>query len=140
MTAIEKFNQAQLKPDVADFRIGDTVAVSVRIKEGAKERIQVFEGTVIARKGGRPVRDVYSPQNQPQHRRGEGVPRSFAECRGRKSDPPRQSPQGEALLPQRPGRQGRESQREDIGEKGDEGLPFLYTNRRREGYLWTADA
>ena len=46
MTAIEKFNQAQLKPDVADFRIGDTVA------EGAKERIQVFEGTVIARKGG----------------------------------------------------------------------------------------
>ena len=52
MTAIEKFNQGQLKPDVADFRIGDTVAVNVRIKEGAKERIQVFEGTVIARKGG----------------------------------------------------------------------------------------
>lgn len=52
MTAIEKFNQGQLKSEVADFRIGDTVAVAVRIKEGQKERIQMFEGTVIARKGG----------------------------------------------------------------------------------------
>ena len=51
MTAIEKFNQGQLKSEVADFRIGDTVAVAVRIKEGQKERIQMFEGTVIARKG-----------------------------------------------------------------------------------------
>lgn len=52
MTAIEKFNQGQLKSEVADFRIGDTVAVAVRIKEGQKERIQMFEGTVISRKGG----------------------------------------------------------------------------------------
>ncbi len=52
MTAIEKFNQGQLKSEVADFNIGDTVAVAVRIKEGQKERIQMFEGTVIARKGG----------------------------------------------------------------------------------------
>ncbi len=52
MTAIEKFNQGQLKSEVADFRIGDTVAVAVKIKEGQKERIQMFEGTVIARKGG----------------------------------------------------------------------------------------
>lgn len=52
MTAIEKFNQGQLKSEVADFRIGDTVAVGVKIKEGQKERIQMFEGIVIARKGG----------------------------------------------------------------------------------------
>ena len=51
MTAIEKFNQGQLKSEGADFRIGDTVAVAVRIKEGERERIQMFEGTVIARNG-----------------------------------------------------------------------------------------
>ena len=52
MTAIEKFNQGQLKSEIADFKIGDTVAVAVRIKEGQKERIQMFEGTVIAKRNG----------------------------------------------------------------------------------------
>ena len=40
------------KPEVPDFRAGDSVKVSVKIKEGNKERIQVFEGLVIKRQGG----------------------------------------------------------------------------------------
>ena len=42
----------QLKSDITNFRPGDTVAVEVRIKEGNKERVQRFQGVVIARKGG----------------------------------------------------------------------------------------
>ena len=52
MTAIEKFNSKQMKENVPAFEVGDTVAVSVNIKEGSKERIQMFEGTVISRNGG----------------------------------------------------------------------------------------
>jgi large subunit ribosomal protein L19 len=40
-----------LKKDVPDFRAGDTVSVSVKVREGNKERIQIFTGTVIQRKG-----------------------------------------------------------------------------------------
>jgi large subunit ribosomal protein L19 len=47
MNALEKVEQAQMKKDVTPFRPGDTVKVHVKIKEGEKERIQVFEGTVI---------------------------------------------------------------------------------------------
>ena len=52
MTKIEAFVNEQLKTELPKFEIGDTVRVSNRIKEGAKERIQIFEGTVIARHGG----------------------------------------------------------------------------------------
>ena len=48
---IEKVNNRQLKTDVASFKVGDTLKVHIRIIEGKKERIQVFTGTVIARKG-----------------------------------------------------------------------------------------
>lgn len=48
---IQKLEQKQLKRNIGDFRIGDTVRVHTRIVEGEKERIQVFTGTVIARKG-----------------------------------------------------------------------------------------
>ncbi len=47
MTALEKIEQQQLKKALPKFRAGDTVRVHVKIKEGDKERIQVFEGTVI---------------------------------------------------------------------------------------------
>ncbi len=46
-TALEKFEQTQLKKDLPQFRAGDTVRVYVKIREGDKERIQVFEGNVI---------------------------------------------------------------------------------------------
>ncbi len=47
MTALEKVEQSQLRKDLPAFRPGDTVRVHVKIKEGEKERIQVFEGVVI---------------------------------------------------------------------------------------------
>lgn len=49
---IREIEQAQLKENAPQFRVGDTVKVYGRIKEGNRERIQVFEGTVIKRQGG----------------------------------------------------------------------------------------
>ncbi|PJE69577.1 MAG: 50S ribosomal protein L19 [Candidatus Staskawiczbacteria bacterium CG10_big_fil_rev_8_21_14_0_10_38_10] len=54
-TKIEIFNQTQLKKDLPDIRPGDTVRVYQKIREGDKERIQVFEGVVLARKHGKGV-------------------------------------------------------------------------------------
>lgn len=48
---IQALEQAALKTDIPKFNIGDTLKVHTRIIEGNKERIQVFTGTVIARKG-----------------------------------------------------------------------------------------
>ncbi len=50
MNLIDKVEEKQLKPEIAPFNIGDTVKVHVVIREGEKERIQVFRGDVIARK------------------------------------------------------------------------------------------
>ena len=52
MNTIDAFVNEQLKETVPAFSIGDTVRVHNRIKEGTRERIQMFEGTVIARHGG----------------------------------------------------------------------------------------
>jgi len=49
--SIQKLESEQLRADRGDFNIGDTVRVHTRIIEGEKERIQVFAGTVIAKKG-----------------------------------------------------------------------------------------
>lgn len=49
---IKELEQEQLKSEVPQFEIGDTVRVSNRIKEGNRERIQVFEGTVLKIQGG----------------------------------------------------------------------------------------
>ena len=49
---IREIEQEQLKENVTDFRVGDTVRVHAKIKEGNRERIQVFEGTVLKRQGG----------------------------------------------------------------------------------------
>jgi len=46
-----KITEEGFKKDIPPFRIGDTVRVSMRIKEGDKERVQAFEGIVIARRG-----------------------------------------------------------------------------------------
>ena len=49
---IKKIEQAELKSEIAEFNVGDTVKVYAKIKEGNRERIQVFEGTVLKRQGG----------------------------------------------------------------------------------------
>lgn len=70
---IEKLEKKQLKPKLDDFRIGDTVRVHTRIIEGEKERIQVFTGTVIARKG-TGVSETFSVHRVAY---GEGMERVF---------------------------------------------------------------
>ena len=52
MDALKQISQSALKAETPDIHVGDTVKVHVRIKEGNRERIQLFEGTVIAKKHG----------------------------------------------------------------------------------------
>ena len=52
MDLVKALNSQYMKEELPEVRVGDTVRVHVRIKEGSRERIQVFEGTVIARKHG----------------------------------------------------------------------------------------
>ena len=51
-TIIERINEEQMRQDIPDFRPGDTVKVHIRIIEGSKERVQVFQGVVIKKKKG----------------------------------------------------------------------------------------
>ena len=53
MNVIDKINSGQLKKKIPDFRPGDTVAVHTKVREGDKERIQIFEGVVIRRRKGK---------------------------------------------------------------------------------------
>jgi large subunit ribosomal protein L19 len=70
LTAIEK---KELRADIPDFGVGDTVRVHVKIKEGDKERIQVFEGIVIALKRGG-IRATFTVRKTSF---GQGVERIF---------------------------------------------------------------
>lgn len=56
---IRNIEAEQLKENAPQFRVGDTVRVSAKIKEGNRERIQVFEGTVLKRQGGG-VRETFT--------------------------------------------------------------------------------
>ncbi len=53
MNIIETIENEQMRVDIPDFRAGDTIKVHARIKEGEKERIQVFQGTVVRKRKGR---------------------------------------------------------------------------------------
>jgi large subunit ribosomal protein L19 len=52
MNKLDQLESAYVRDDIPDFKAGDTVRVHVRVVEGGRERVQVFEGIVIARKGG----------------------------------------------------------------------------------------
>lgn len=52
MNTIQEFEKSQLRTDLPEFRSGDSVAVHYNIKEGDRRRNQIFEGVVIAKKGG----------------------------------------------------------------------------------------
>ena len=52
MNTVDQIESAYLRDDLPDFSPGDTVRVNVRVVEGGRERIQIFEGVVIARNGG----------------------------------------------------------------------------------------
>ena len=62
MDVIRKLELEHMKSELPEFSIGDTVRVSYRIREGQKSRIQVFQGTVIAMKGGG-IRKTMTPAN-----------------------------------------------------------------------------
>ena len=70
---VEQIEQAYLKKDIPDFQVGDTVDVSTRIIEGDKERIQIFSGTVIMKKG-RGVNETFTVRRIVNN---EGVERIF---------------------------------------------------------------
>lgn len=70
---IEKINQEQVKKEVAAFNVGDSVKVHTRVIEGDKERIQLFAGIVIARKG-HGINEAFTVRKISY---GEGVERVF---------------------------------------------------------------
>ncbi len=73
MNIIDKINEKQVKTDVPEFRVGDTVKVDVKIIEGKRERIQAFEGVVVARRGGS-VSETFTVRKMSS---GIGVERTF---------------------------------------------------------------
>ncbi len=73
MKIIEKIESEQVKKTVPDFSVGDTVKVSVRVREGEKERIQAFGGIVIAKQG-KGVNEAFTVRRISY---GEGVERVF---------------------------------------------------------------
>lgn len=60
---IKGIEAAQLRADAPDFNVGDTVKVYAKIKEGTRERIQVFEGTVLKKQGGS-IRATFTVRKQ----------------------------------------------------------------------------
>jgi large subunit ribosomal protein L19 len=72
-TAIADLEQAQIRSDIPDFRPGDTLRVHVRVVEGTRRRIQVFQGVVIRRQGGG-ARETFTVRKISY---GVGVERTF---------------------------------------------------------------
>jgi len=72
-TAIAELEQAQIRSDVPDFRPGDTLRVHVKVTEGTRSRVQVFQGVVIRRQGGS-SRETFTVRKVSY---GVGVERTF---------------------------------------------------------------
>ena len=73
MNIIDQIEKEQLRNDITPFNVGDTVKVMVKVKEGEKERIQAYEGVVIAKKGSS-VRETFTVRRISF---GIGVERTF---------------------------------------------------------------
>jgi large subunit ribosomal protein L19 len=71
---IREIEQRQFKADIPEFRVGDTVRVGVRVVEGARERVQEFEGVVIRRRSGG-INENFTLRRIASH--GIGVERTF---------------------------------------------------------------
>ena len=70
---IEELDRQQLKDDIPEFNPGDTVVVQVKVREGSRERLQAFEGVVIAKRN----RGLNSAFTVRKLSHGEGVERTF---------------------------------------------------------------
>ena len=73
MNVLDALNKEQLKSDIPNFRVGDTVQVHYKVVEGTRERIRVYEGTVIKRQGGA-VQETFTVRRLSY---GVGVERTF---------------------------------------------------------------
>ena len=73
MNIIDKINENQINPNIPEFRVGDTVRVDVKIIEGKRERIQAYEGLVVARRGSS-VSETFTVRKMSS---GVGVERTF---------------------------------------------------------------
>ncbi|MEO0453256.1 MAG: 50S ribosomal protein L19 [Verrucomicrobiota bacterium] len=90
MKVIDKIESEQVKKETTDFKVGDTVKVAVRVREGEKERIQNYSGIVIAREG-KGINEAFTVRRISY---GEGVERKF----------PLHSPFIESIKVERPGK------------------------------------
>jgi large subunit ribosomal protein L19 len=104
MKLIEKIEAEQLKKDLASFKVGDGVKVHTKVKEGDKERVQIFAGIVISRKG-RGINEQFTVRRISY---GEGVERVF----------PVHSPRIEKIAVDQPGRARRAKLYYVRGRKG----------------------
>ncbi len=73
MDIIQSITQEQLRSDLPQLNIGDTVKVYVKVKEGSKERVQMFEGTIISKKHGG-IQETFTVRRVSY---GVGVERTF---------------------------------------------------------------
>lgn len=73
MNVIDKINSRQIRKDIPEFRSGDTVRVNYKIIEGKRERIQAFEGVVVAKRNGG-VSETFTVRKMSS---GIGVERTF---------------------------------------------------------------
>ena len=73
MNIIDKINEKQIRNDIPEFRVGDTVRVDYKIIEGKRERIQAFEGVVVAKRNGS-VSETFTVRKISS---GVGVERTF---------------------------------------------------------------
>ncbi len=78
MNTIDFLEFEQMKKNITPFKVGDSVKVHVKIVEGDKQRIQVFQGVVIGRQNGGHARVIHGPQDLQRHRRREGLPAALA--------------------------------------------------------------
>ena len=128
MKSTDLVDNQYLRDDIPDFAPGDELKVHVRVVEGNKERVQVFQGNVIRRQGSGAA-ETYTVRKVSY---GVGVERTFpvhtptvVEDRGRQAW---RRPPGQAVLPARPRRQGRQ----DPGEaRNSESL--IASARQRPG-------
>ena len=99
---IDKIDQEQQKTDIPEFGVGDSVKIHCLVREGEKERTQIFAGLVIARKGG----GVNASYTVRKISYGEGVERIFPvhtpTCCQNRSGIPRPRPSCQASLSPRP--------------------------------------
>ena len=125
MSIMRELTSDQLKNDIPDFNPGDTLRIHVRVIEGEKERLQVFEGNVIQRKGSGiqetvTVRKVTQGSSRRAH-----IPSAFSPGLANREHSPRQGAAGSPVLSAQPQGEGRANQRKAVKCHGSGARQFL---------------